>query len=130
VFIKLLVPLTIVPLVELYLILLVGRQFGAPTTVAAIFLTGATGAWLVRRQGFDLLRRIQGELARGAIPAGELLDGALILAGGVLLLTPGFCTDLFGLALLLPLSREIFKEILRRWLQRQVDRGVIVVRRL
>jgi len=129
VFIKLLIPFTIVPLVELYLILLVGRQLGALPTAAAIFLTGAAGAWLARRQGFDLLRRIQGEMARGEIPAGELLNGAMILAGGILLLTPGFCTDLFGLLLLLPATRDLFKHSVRRWLQRQFARGVIVVRR-
>lgn len=129
-FIKLLVPFTIVPLIELYLILLAGRQFGVLPTVAAIFLTGASGAWLARRQGFELLRRIQRELTLGKIPAGELMDGALILAGGILLLTPGFFTDLFGLALLLPLTRALFKSLLQRWLQRQADRGVIVVQRL
>ena len=128
-FIRLLILFTLVPLIELYLLLQVGNRIGVFPTIAIILLTGAAGAWLARRQGLGLLRRLQTELAAGRLPAGDLLDGAMVLVGGVLLLAPGFCTDLFGLALLTPLSRRGLKHLTRCWLQRQLDRGTIIIPR-
>ena len=69
------------------------------------------------------------ELAQGRLPAGELLDGALLLAGGVLLLTPGFFTDFLGLFFLVPVTRSFIRQFLGLWLQRRIDRGTITLRR-
>lgn len=129
-FIRLLILFTIVPIVELYVLLQVGGQIGAGPTIALILLTGIAGAYLARTQGFDLLRRIQAQLAEGQIPTGELLDGAMVLVGGVLLLTPGFCTDLFGFSLLVPFTRAFIKRFARLWLQKLIESGSITVRRL
>ena len=76
------------------------------------------------------MRRIQAELAQGRLPAAELLDGAMVLVGGVLLLTPGFFTDLLGLFFLIPFTRAIIKQFARLWLQRRLERGVITIRRV
>ena len=124
-FIKLLLVFTIVPIIELYVLIEAGRQIGVSATIGMIFLTGITGAYLARNQGFNLINKIQTELNQGRIPAEELLDGAIILAGGLLLLTPGFCTDLFGFALLTPMTRKIIKVWLKKWLDIKIQRGEI-----
>jgi UPF0716 protein FxsA len=90
---------------------------------------GLGSAWLVRHQGFEILRRLQADLALGHPPAAELLDGALVLVGAVLLLTPGFFTDLLGLLFLIPFTRAAIKQFARLWLQRRLARGVITIHR-
>jgi UPF0716 protein FxsA len=83
----------------------------------------------VRSQGFQILRRIQDELAAGRMPAAELMDGALVLVGGGLLVTPGFFTDALGLFFLLPVTRSLLKRWVRRWLERRLSRGGVIVTR-
>lgn len=128
-FIKLLFVFTLVPILELYVLIEAGRQIGFGATVGMIFLTGVAGAYLARSQGFDLINRIQTDLNQGHIPADEMMDGAMILAGGLLLLTPGFCTDLFGFCLLTPVTRNIFKVWMKRWLDLKIQQGKINFRR-
>jgi len=114
-FIKLFFLFTIVPFVELALLLEVGNQIGAFNTIAIVLLTGFAGAVLARSQGFGILRRIQDELGQNQLPGDSLIEGALILAGGLLLLTPGLITDAFGFCLLLPLPRRLFKAYLKEY---------------
>jgi UPF0716 protein FxsA len=124
-FIKLLLVFTIVPIIELYVLIEAGHQIGIGATIGMIVLTGIAGAYLARTQGFNLINKIQTELNQGRIPAEELMDGAIILAGGLLLLTPGFCTDLFGFVLLTPMTRKIIKVWLKKWLDVKIQRGEI-----
>lgn len=120
---------SIVPIIELYLLIRVGKLIGALPTVALLLLISLAGAWLVRSQGFRILRRIQDELATGRLPAAGLLDGALVLLGGLLLLTPGFFTDVIGLLFIAPPTRAIIKQFLGLWLQNRLARGQFIVRR-
>lgn len=124
-FIRLLILFILVPVVELYVLLKVGGLIGIGPTIALILLTGISGAYLARTQGFDLLRRIQAEMAQGRLPASELLDGAMILAGGILLLTPGFCTDLLGFSFLVPFTRGYIKQFARYQIQKMIENGQI-----
>lgn len=124
-FIKLLILFTLVPIIELYVLIEAGRQIGIGATFGMIFLTGIAGAYLARSQGFNLINRIQLDLNQGRIPAEEMMDGAMILAGGLLLLTPGFCTDLFGFCLLTPVTRQFVKIWLKKWLDLKIQRGEI-----
>lgn len=104
-----------VPLIELYLLLRVNEWTGsALTTIGLILVTGVLGAWLARRQGFHTLRKIQQAFAEGRLPSQELMDGAMILVAGALLVTPGVLTDAFGFSLLLPPCRAIYRIWLRR----------------
>ncbi len=119
----------IIPVIEVYLLIKVGSLIGPLPTVLLLLGISAVGAWLLRQQGFAILRRIQQELAQGRLPAAELLDGAMVLVGGVLLVTPGFFTDALGLIFLLPLTRGLLKQALRRWLERRLARGGVVVMR-
>lgn len=128
--IRLFILFAVIPVVEIYLLIKVGSLLGALPTVALLLAISLAGAWLVRHQGFEILRRIQAELGQGRLPAAELLDGAMVLVGGVLLLTPGFFTDLLGLFFLVPVSRTLIKQFARLWLQRRLARGgVITIRR-
>lgn len=128
-FIRLLILFTFVPITELYVLIEVGSMIGTMPTVALIFLTGVAGAYLARMQGFALINRIQNEMNQGRVPKGELLDGAMILVGGVLLLTPGFCTDLLGFSFLVPLTRNLYKGWLGRWLEKMAASGQVHIRR-
>lgn len=128
-FIKLLFLFIFIPIIEIYVLIEAGRQIGIGATLALVILTGVAGAYLARSQGFQLLARIQSDLQQGRIPAEELFDGAMILAGGMVLLTPGFCTDLIGFLLLTPTTRSYIKRWLRLWLEKKIARGEIQFRR-
>jgi len=110
----------IVPIIEIYLLIQVGGLIGAIPTVFLVVFTAVLGALLLRQQGFATLKRVQESLGRGELPALELLEGAVLLFGGALLLTPGFFTDALGFVCLLPPLRQG----LIRW---AISRGVLNV---
>jgi len=120
---------SIVPVIEIWLLIKVGRVIGPLPTVATLLVISLAGAWLARSQGLRLVVAIRDELAAGRVPAAHFLDGAFILAGGILLLTPGFFTDVIGLFLLIPFTRMFLKGWLRIWLERRFLQGGIVIHR-
>lgn len=122
-FSRLLVLFIIVPLIELALLIELGGIVGVWPTIALVLGTGAVGAALARSQGARVLREIRAELAMGRMPAARMLDGLMILIGGILLLSPGVLSDLLGIALLFPPSRVAFKQILRIRLERMIRTG-------
>lgn len=129
-FFRLLLLFTVVPLVELFLLIRVGQAIGAPATIGLVIFTGTLGAWLARSQGVQTLERVRRELSSGQIPAEALVDGLLILVAGAVLLTPGILTDLAGFFLLVPSGRRrvgrVVAEFFRRRTQR-VDSNVIII---
>lgn len=96
-----------VPLVELYLLIQVGSGIGALPTIGLSILTAVIGAALVRVQGFGVLMRVRSAMDRGDVPALEMMDGALLLVAGLMLLLPGFVTDTLGFLLLVPPLRQL-----------------------
>lgn len=128
-FIKLLIIFIFIPLLEIYILLEAGRIVGLLPTLALIILTGIAGAWLARSQGVEILRRIQEETSRGQMPALTLIDGTLILVGGLLLLTPGFFTDVLGFSFLIPVTRELWRKGLSAWLEKQIRQGSVSIHR-
>jgi UPF0716 protein FxsA len=127
--IRLLLIFLIVPVIELYLLIKVGSLIGGLATVALLLCISLMGAYLVRSQGFRIVREIREELSRGRLPAARMLDGALVFVGGVLLMTPGFFTDFIGIFFLIPATRSIIKIWLGLWLQSRLAKGGFVVRR-
>jgi UPF0716 protein FxsA len=107
------------PLLEIYCLILVGRWIGALPTVLLVILTAAAGTALARHQGLGTLQRLQGALARGELPAAELFEGVILLVGALLLLVPGFISDLAGLFCLMPPTRRL----LAGWAMRHVKTG-------
>lgn len=106
---RLLLLFTLVPLVELYLLIVLGRHIGVGATVAIVIGTGVVGAWLTRLQGLRVLREVRRRIESGQMPTGELIDGLLILIAGAVLLTPGLITDGCGLLLLTPQFRRVVR---------------------
>ena len=108
-----------VPLLEIYLFIKVGGVIGAVPTVIMVVVTAVVGAYLLRSQGLQTFARFQGELVSGQMPAQTMMEGALLLVGGVTLLTPGFFTDALGFLALIPWTRRAIVAYLRkRWADR------------
>lgn len=128
-FFYLLLLFTIVPLVELYVLIRVGAYLGVFTTVAIVIFTGIVGAYMARMEGLRVLFGLQRDMQEGKMPTEGLLDGVLILIGGVLLITPGILTDIVGFALVIPSSRAVLKVWVRRRIQDIIQQrdGVITV---
>jgi UPF0716 protein FxsA len=120
VFIRLALLFTVVPLVELYLLIELGGVIGVLPTVAIVVTTGVLGAWLARYQGLKVLREIGDGLSEGRMPTESLIDGLLILMAGAVLLTPGLMTDALGFSLLVPRGRAVVRRAVRRVLERRV----------
>ena len=119
-FVRLLLLFTLVPLIELYVLLRIGSLLGVAPTILLVVVTGVVGAQLARREGVRTLRQIQAQLQRGVMPTEGLVDGALILAAGLLLVTPGVLTDAVGFGLLFPLTRAALRQYVRRRLEAAV----------
>mgnify|MGYP003565877012 CR=1 FL=1 len=122
-FLKLFLAFTLIPFVEIYLLIKVGAQVGAFNTILIVILTGLLGASLARLEGIKTMTKVRDSLNRGDLPAEEMLDAMLIFVAGVVLLTPGFLTDLAGLALLVPKARYWFKRWLRKKFDEWIERG-------
>ncbi|WEG13904.1 FxsA family protein [Pullulanibacillus sp. KACC 23026] len=121
---KRLMPLFIlVPLIELWLFFLSGKYIGILATIGIVLLTGVIGASLARREGLAVFHRAKEQLRMGRLPGEELIEGFLVLAGGLLLLTPGYLTDLTGLLLMIPRVRRRLVKPIRRRLQQQLSKG-------
>ena len=113
--------LIIVPLVEIFVIIQVGQLVGPWWTVALLVASSVIGAVLMKREGSRAWGRFRSALDRGKVPARETADGGLVIFGGALLLTPGFVTDLAGLLLLLPGSRDVARRFM---VARAIDFGL------
>jgi len=96
----------IIPFIEIYLLLQIGGIVGVFPTIALVVLTAIIGAGLLRQQGLATWQRFQDNLAKGTLPAYEMVEGPILLVGGALLLTPGFFTDIIGFACLIPPIRK------------------------
>ena len=128
-FFKLFLIFAIVPVIEIYLLIKVGSLIGGLPTVAVLLAFSCLGAYLVRSQGFKILVEIRRQLGQGRLPAAQMMDGALVLVGGMLLLTPGFFTDFLGIFFLIPFTRKLIKAWIGLWLQARLSRGAFLVRR-
>jgi UPF0716 protein FxsA len=104
----------VVPIAELAVIITVGKEIGVPWTIGLLLADAILGSMLARSQGRAAWRRFSEAVQAGRPPAREVIDGALVLLGGALLLTPGFLTDVFGVALLVPPTRAVARRLLVR----------------
>ena len=120
---KLLFLFIIIPVIELYILIEIGRRLGVWYAIGIIVLTGVLGAYLVKGQGFYILKKIQIDLNEGILPGDNLIQALIILVGGVLLITPGFLTDIMGLICLVPPGRLVIKNYLLKWLKSKIQEG-------
>lgn len=111
---------TVVPAVELWLLIRIGGLLGPAPTVALVIGAGFLGAHLAKTEGWALIRQLQAEMAQGIPPADRLVEGLLVLVGAVMLISPGVLTDAVGLAIILPPIRRWLAPRLKRWLARRL----------
>ncbi len=128
-FFRLFLLFTVVPVVELALLIKIGTVIGTMNTVALVILTAVVGAYLVRMEGIGVINRFQESVLQGKFPAEEIIDGAMILVAGALLVTPGVFTDLIGFLLVFPVTRRVMKELLMRYLRKRISRMDIHIHR-
>ncbi len=125
---KLVLLLTLVPLVELLLLVRLTQLWGSFwLTVGIILGTGLLGAVLARREGLRVIGRVRDRLAHGELPADALLDGLLVLVAAALLITPGLLTDAVGFLLLIPPTRSLARALVKRWARRKIEAGTLSV---
>jgi UPF0716 protein FxsA len=117
-----LVLLVALPIFEVWLLVLVGRHIGLLPTIIILVVEAALGGWLMRREGARAWSALNATFQSGRMPSGELADAALILVGGVLLMLPGFATDVIGFLFLLPITRPYARRALGFFVARRVNR--------
>jgi len=115
-------------LLELWLLIEVGRYIGSLNTILVILFTGLLGASLARSQGLTVVRRMHIRLNQGELPGNELIDGGLVLVGAAVLITPGLITDVVGFFLVLPFTRRVIREFLKGKLMVWMGSGVTTFR--
>ncbi len=121
--IRLILLFTVIPLIELYFLIQVGRYLGSFQTIMIVLVTGIIGGLLARSQGLSVQRQIRVDLQNGIIPTDSLIDGCFILIAGALLITPGMITDVFGFVLMVPFFRHWLKKQLKEILIRKYKSG-------
>ncbi len=109
-FFRLFILFTLIPIIELALLIEVGSRIGTFNTILLIITTGIAGALLAQSQGLAVIHKMQVEASLGRPPAGELFDGLFVLVGGILLITPGLITDLLGFIFLFPKSMDLINQ--------------------
>ncbi len=123
----LLVLFILIPALEVTVLIGSSHVIGVWPTFAMIIVTAALGAYLAKRQGFRVLREIRLRVGRGEMPGDAVLDGIFILIGGVLLLVPGYVTDVIGFVFVMPVTRKIWKPIVMRWLEWKLRRNTTII---
>ena len=119
-FLKLFLAFTIIPVVEIYLLIEIGSRIGAILTVIIVVLTGLTGAYLARIQGMLTMMKVRNSMQQGIMPGDELIDALLILVAGIVLITPGFMTDITGIILLVPGTRYRMNRFIKQWIEQWI----------
>jgi len=111
---------TVVPAVEIFLLFSIGGEIGAFNTFMIVIITGFLGAALAKSQGLQILQKLQTQMQSGELPTDQIIQGLMVFAGGLLLLTPGFMTDIFGFCLVMPGPRHI----LMIWVKKMVEKSI------
>ena len=119
-FIKLLALFLLVPIIELYVMVQIGKVIGPVITILIIFITAFIGAKLTKAQGLQAIKNGRSALMSGKLPHKEVIDGVLIIIAGAVLLTPGFLTDLLGFSLLIPNLRSSYRELLINYFKTRI----------
>jgi UPF0716 protein FxsA len=118
----------LLPLVELWVMVEVAGQIGVALTILALIAVSFIGGWVVKRQGVGVWGRLRRQLDRGQLPQTEALDGVLLLAAGLLLLVPGFISDIVAVLLLLPPTRAMFRRMLLGWVRRRpISQRLVII---
>ncbi len=119
--------LIVVPVIEIGILLWSSQTFGLPLTLLIILTTGILGAFLAKTQGLKAIRDVQLQMKNFQAPGDAMVNALFVFAGGLLLLSPGFVTDLFGFMFLFSRTRQLFKPIVYKWIRSKMKKGQIIV---
>lgn len=122
-FLKILLLFIVTPLVEMAILIELGRRFGTWHTLGIVLLTGFVGASLAKAQGLQVYRNLTRSLYNGELPHDYLIEGVLLFVGGALLITPGVLTDVVGFGLVLPWTRRLVREQVKSQLRKRLIYG-------
>jgi UPF0716 protein FxsA len=117
----------LVPVAELGVLLFSGQTIGVWPTLILLIVTGLLGSYLAKKQGINTIRKVQEQIQFGRVPGNEILDGLCVLFGGILLLSPGFLTDILGLILLLPFTRTLIKPFILKLIRKWIDKNTFTI---
>ena len=117
----------VLPAIEIAVLLLSGHLIGIWFTLLLILITGALGLFLAKRQGMETWRKAQEQIQYGYMPGNEIIDGICILIGGIFLVLPGLISDIIGIILLLPFTRNLLKPVVIRLIMNRMNRGKVTV---
>ena len=120
---KLIMLFTVIPIVELALLLKINTYIGLGYTLMIVLVTGVVGAYLAKSEGKGIIRNIKYEMSQGRMPGDELVNGLCVLIGGAFLLTPGLITDFTGFILVIPFTRAIIKRFVKGRLRYMLEEG-------
>lgn len=120
---KLILLFTLVPIIELALLLKLNTYIGLGYTLLIVLITGIVGAYLAKQQGRGILQNIRLEMSQGRMPGDELVNGLCVLIGGAFLLTPGLMTDTAGFILVIPFTRAVIKRVIKARLKSMIEEG-------
>ena len=124
---RLILLFTIVPIVELFILIQIGNEIGVLNTVLIVFITGVVGAVLAKSEGRQIIGNIKKDMAMGKMPADELINGFCVLIGGAMLLTPGIITDVFGFSLVIPFTRIFLIKSIKLKIKTMISEGTVNV---
>ena len=128
-FFKLFLLFTLIPVIELSLLIEIGSYIGIFNTIAVVILTAIIGAYMVRMEGMGVMYRIQKSMQEGMFPGEELISAAMILVAGALLLTPGFFTDIIGFLMVIPVTRKYISNLIRKYIEKNMSNNDIHINR-
>ncbi len=123
---KLIVLFTLMPIIELAILIKLSKYIGLGYTILIVLFTGFFGAYMARREGRSVLQRIKIEMSQGRMPGDELINGLCIIIGGILLLAPGIVTDITGFLLVVPILRETVKNLIKGKIRKMISEGTFV----
>jgi len=126
-FLRLFLLFSLIPLIELFILLRIGGLIGPGNTILLVIFTGVAGAYLAQNEGMRTLHKIKSLMDQGQMPGDAMLDGLLILIAGIVLLTPGILTDFAGLLLLFPVTREKIREGIKKQLEHKLSSSNVTI---
>lgn len=120
---KLVIFFIIAPILDLYILINVSKEMGFWITVLLIVVTSIAGYYLARSEGKIVIKNINSDLAQGIVPSEELLNGLCILLGGIFLIIPGIVTDIIGITMAFPGTRDLYKSYFKKTFANKINRG-------
>lgn len=123
------IALVVLPVIEIWSIVQMSGWIGGFNTLLVLILISVVGAFAAKREGQKVMYQARMQMNSGQLPGYSLVNGACVLLGGILLLIPGFISDIFGLLLLIPFTRVMFQGLILKWIERLMRNGNFMIRR-